>query len=89
MSQCINCDHHFEKDDYETGACGTCGHPFNPVSEDVDDLPFWMEDDEDFDGEYDYYDDMEEAMDNCSMLGDGTCMAAGSEYCDWECPYME
>jgi hypothetical protein len=24
---------------------------------------------------------------DCGMLADGTCMLAGSEDCDWECPY--
>ena len=24
---------------------------------------------------------------DCGMLPDGTCMKAGSEECDWECPY--
>lgn len=25
-------------------------------------------------------------MDDCAMLPDGTCMKAGSEECEWECP---
>ncbi len=31
-------------------------------------------------------DALEEAFDNCSMGPDGFCGAAGSEYCEFECP---
>lgn len=24
---------------------------------------------------------------DCGMMPDGTCMLAGTEDCDWECPY--
>jgi len=24
---------------------------------------------------------------DCGMLADGTCMLAGTEDCDWECPH--
>lgn len=34
-------------------------------------------------------DEFEEAMDNCSQLSDGFCMQAGSEYCEFECPFNE
>ena len=49
--------------------------------------------DEDYDGDDDDYasdcleDELEEAMQNCGQLLDGTCMKAGSEECDWECPF--
>lgn len=42
-------------------------------------------------GIYDYGTEDKEAdeeYDDCHMLPDGICMAAGSEYCDWECPVM-
>lgn len=42
----------------------------------------------------DYEDEMspeeQEALEDelmCSMTPDGGCMAAGSEYCEFECPY--
>lgn len=31
-----------------------------------------------------YYEDYD-----CGMTSDGTCTKAGSEDCDWECPYSE
>ena len=46
--------------------------PVQPEDNDDDD-DTWYELDED------YYD--------CAMLPDGTCMAAGSEDCDFECPF--
>ena len=30
--------------------------------------------------------DEDDGMDDCMMGPDGYCGAAGSEYCDWECP---
>lgn len=47
--------------------------------------PFDLEDqffDEDFDDpdEYDPFDD-------CGMTADGHCMLAGTEWCDFDCPY--
>ena len=32
-------------------------------------------------------DEMAEAEMNCSMMPDGQCGQAGSEYCDFECPF--
>jgi uncharacterized protein YggL (DUF469 family) len=26
-------------------------------------------------------------MDECGRTGDGGCTMAGSEFCDWECPF--
>lgn len=46
---------------------------------------------DDFDGRYyDYYDEddePEEIEGECYMAPNGQCGAAGSEYCDWDCPY--
>lgn len=28
-----------------------------------------------------------EDMFDCGMMPDGTCLLAGTEDCDWECPY--
>lgn len=49
-------------------------------------------DDEEFDEHYDEPDELdeyEEAMGNCSWDGIAghTCMAIGSEQCDWDCPF--
>ena len=33
-------------------------------------------------------DDLEEEEEfDCGMMPDGTCQYAGTEMCDWECPY--
>ena len=32
-------------------------------------------------------DEFEDAAMNCGLTQDGTCMAAGSEHCDWDCPF--
>lgn len=31
-------------------------------------------------------DDTDDWMDDCGMMPDGTCMNAGTEWCDWDCP---
>ena len=41
--------------------------------------------DDDF--EDDDEDEFEEAIANCSMGRNGLCGKAGSEECDWECPF--
>ena len=43
------------------------------------------EDEDDLDGFYE--DEFEEAMSNCGLMPNGLCMKAGSEECDWECPF--
>ena len=49
----------------------------------IEETKDWMEmngyDDPTWDDAY------EDAMSNCGMLMDGTCMLAGTEFCDWEC----
>jgi hypothetical protein len=38
---------------------------------------------DDFEG-----DPLQEAMDECGFLPDeGICMLAGTEWCDWDCPF--
>lgn len=32
-------------------------------------------------------DSYEELLSQCGMTRDGGCMYAGSEYCDWDCPF--
>jgi len=34
-------------------------------------------------------DDFDEDGSECGQLPDGTCMMAGTEYCDFECPYRD
>jgi|GEM_PF-4831800 len=37
---------------------------------------------DDLDGE----DEFDEALDTCGMTSDGSCMLAGTEQCDFQCP---
>lgn len=34
-------------------------------------------------------DSYEEALDECGMTRDGLCMYAGTEHCDFECPFHD
>jgi hypothetical protein len=34
-------------------------------------------------------DEVEDAMDNCGQMADGLCMYAGSEQCEFECPFSK
>lgn len=34
-------------------------------------------------------DEFERAMDECGQTQDGGCMLAGTEYCDWDCPFSK
>jgi len=29
----------------------------------------------------------ESLLQDCGQMDDGTCLQAGSEYCDWDCPF--
>lgn len=35
----------------------------------------------------DYCDDEDDGWDDCGLMPDGTCMQAGTEHCDWDCPH--
>lgn len=74
--------------------CGTCVandqkppllarvHPLAPESsyiDDVDDDEYLVVED----------DEMDEADMNCQMNRSGQCSAAGSKYCEFECPYRD
>ena len=39
------------------------------------------------DGDADDEDAIEHLLDECGMQADGDCLNAGSEYCDFECPF--
>lgn len=47
--------------------------------------PVFVEDD-DFDGDF-FDDDDDPDFDECGMAASGGCTLAGTEWCDWECPY--
>ena len=51
----------------------------------------WGDDDRDWDDDdctdEDERDEFEEAMDECGQMHDGGCMLAGTEHCDFECPF--
>lgn len=40
------------------------------------------DDDEWTDEDQDGFDEL-----NCGQMADGTCQYAGTEFCDWSCPY--
>lgn len=80
------CKHNWKEEYYGT-RCDICNlfYPFGCAPWDDDEEP----DDDRDDYDDDLPDEFEEAMQNCGMLADGTCMKAGSEECDWECPFSE
>ena len=45
--------------------------------------------DEPDDFEIEELDEFEIAMQECGQLPDGTCMLAGTEQCDFECPFRD
>lgn len=49
-----------------------------PEDEDFDDHYFGDDDGDDFD-----------PADECRLMEDGQCLLAGSEWCDFECPYRD
>lgn len=50
-------------------------------------MPEGFDDYEDYDGEDNWDDPLAEAEMNCGLMRDGYCTMAGSEYCDWDCPF--
>ncbi len=71
------------------------GRRLSPAEEEwlrLSDPLAWYDHDPD-DGDYsaleDDVDDFEEAVANCHMGPDGSCGAAGSEWCDWQCPFSD
>lgn len=39
------------------------------------------------DDDWDFDDEWAEAEMNCGRMVDGQCTQAGTEYCDWDCPF--
>lgn len=37
----------------------------------------------------DAFDPVEDAMGECGLTDDGFCMLAGTEYCDFDCPFRD
>lgn len=59
----------------------------------IDDWEYYADDCEDED-DHDWCGDCGEcedcldiAMDECGRMRDGICTKAGTEYCDWDCPF--
>lgn len=44
---------------------------------------------DDFDDFDDDEFDEDDPADDCGLMADGQCMLAGSEWCDFECPYRD
>lgn len=42
---------------------------------------------DDFDDIDDFEDEEEDAYVDCALMPNGQCLKAGSEECDWDCPY--
>jgi len=43
----------------------------------------------DDDGDFTEEDALEELAQECGKMSDGSCTLAGTEYCDWDCPFSE
>jgi hypothetical protein len=71
--------------DYDEGTCGpvysVCGKCREKQAKSLE------EELADYDDDDDYYDDEEDF--DCHLMDNGQCMAAGSEDCDWNCPYRD
>jgi hypothetical protein len=61
--------------------CGFDQSEYDQITRDYDD------EEADFADDFDEQDELEDAMQNCGMMQNGICMKAGSEECDWECPF--
>lgn len=48
-----------------------------------------FEDDPPYDEDEQFEDEFEEAISNCGEVPGGGCMQAGTEYCDFECPFRD
>ena len=64
--------------------------PINPSDEEMElnNESDWQDDDElDWTDDSEEPDEFEQAMDECGQMHGGGCMLAGTEYCDWDCPF--
>ena len=65
-----------------SGFCSQCTYQDCGCLHHLEDVEiFCSDEDDDFDEdeEYDFFD--------CGRMRDGSCTMAGSEMCDWECPF--
>jgi hypothetical protein len=44
---------------------------------------------DDDDGDYTDEDAIDDLITDCGRTNDGGCSLAGTEYCDWECPFTK
>lgn len=70
------CESHEWEDSYHGVECQKCGL-------------FYPWDNDDCDDDCDDDDDFENALDECGMTSEGICMLAGTEHCDFECPFRD
>ena len=84
-----------ERQSAEPNTCGSCGYYSRPTEGCRGNcnfkMPPWImllhtHDNGDHCIEEDQ-DEMAEAEMNCGMGKDGQCSQAGTEYCDWNCPF--
>lgn len=71
-----------------TPAGATDPYPWNYGADYGDEDDYDARYDSSLDG-WDELDEFEEALQNCSMMADGFCGQAGSEWCDWDCPIRD
>jgi hypothetical protein len=48
------------------------------------DLGHWYDDDDDYER-----DEYEDALQECGQVREGGCLMAGTEHCDFECPFRD
>lgn len=56
------------------------------LNQDMKERQEWADANMDEDAANDF-DPLEDAMDECGMTFDGNCLLAGTEYCEFECPF--
>jgi hypothetical protein len=88
---CIRCGHFcagIEDFDFSpvSGMCGDCADEFRCDLAEEEDF-----DDDYFRDENDEYDDLEDALQECGKVpaAAGGCLNAGTEYCDFDCPFRD
>lgn len=71
------------------GVCGVCRKGVRPMAENPRFMHWLREMQEHIEDNYDepHPDAYEMLQAECGKFPDGSCTMAGSEYCDWECPF--
>ena len=85
----INCEHEY-KEEYYGHHCHKCGsfHAYGNAPWDYPDYDDDSYGDDDYD-EDDEEDEFQYHLDNCGQMPDGSCGLAGTEHCDFECPFRD